>query len=402
MSKITPERISGDIIISTPVSWQLLGILTLLVLIFSIIFVCNVDYSRIELVNGIIAPDKGVTAIVPSRTGVITNTFFSDAQHVAAGDPLVTIRVEEDSAVGGSAAEKMVAALERQNLNTSAQLDAARSAAVAQQSQVTAELLGMQAESSQIQSQLLIQEELIRSAKEEMRRSNELAATGFNSKRDVTSKQELLFIRQQQLSQLEQLLSAKKFSIQEAERRSKYLAAQARSQAAALESLKSQTEGQEALARTAGSYVIRAAVGGTISSMNFHLGQVVSPNDQLATIIPDGARLRIDLAIPSHAIGMVQPGQNVRMSIDAFPADRFGSLNGVILSVSQQSIKMLDSSHNQIVAYPVHVNLPVSEMNIFGHPRPLLSGMTVTARIVTQKQNLFTWLFEPFFAVQRR
>jgi membrane fusion protein len=38
----------------------------------------------------------------------------------------------------------------------------------------------------------------------------------------------------------------------------------------------------------------------------------------------------------------------------------------------------------------------------FGRDQPLLSGMTVTARVQTARRSLFEWLFEPLFAVGRR
>ncbi|HAA93030.1 MAG TPA: secretion protein HlyD, partial [Rhodospirillaceae bacterium] len=49
-------------------------------------------------------PDKGVAAIIPTRTGTITDVFVDDGDRVAKGATLVAIRAEEDSASGLSAA----------------------------------------------------------------------------------------------------------------------------------------------------------------------------------------------------------------------------------------------------------------------------------------------------------
>jgi membrane fusion protein len=38
----------------------------------------------------------------------------------------------------------------------------------------------------------------------------------------------------------------------------------------------------------------------------------------------------------------------------------------------------------------------------FGRYQPLQPGMTLTARIVTEKRSLLRWLFEPIYAVRNR
>jgi membrane fusion protein len=38
----------------------------------------------------------------------------------------------------------------------------------------------------------------------------------------------------------------------------------------------------------------------------------------------------------------------------------------------------------------------------FRRKQSLLAGMTLSARIVTRKQTLLEWLFEPIYAVNRR
>jgi membrane fusion protein len=50
----------------------------------------------------------------------------------------------------------------------------------------------------------------------------------------------------------------------------------------------------------------------------------------------------------------------------------------------------------------VTVELEQPSVAAYGRREPLVSGMTLTARIVTEKQSLLQWLFEPLFAVQRR
>jgi membrane fusion protein len=48
------------------------------------------------------------------------------------------------------------------------------------------------------------------------------------------------------------------------------------------------------------------------------------------------------------------------------------------------------------------VKLDTEAVTAFGRSEPLVSGMTLSARIVTEKQSLLEWLFEPLYAVRRR
>jgi membrane fusion protein len=52
--------------------------------------------------------------------------------------------------------------------------------------------------------------------------------------------------------------------------------------------------------------------------------------------------------------------------------------------------------------YLVSVELQEPWVRAFGRRQPLLPGMTLTARIVTERQSLLEWLFQPVFAVRNR
>ncbi|MBA4768623.1 MAG: secretion protein HlyD, partial [Porphyrobacter sp.] len=52
--------------------------------------------------------------------------------------------------------------------------------------------------------------------------------------------------------------------------------------------------------------------------------------------------------------------------------------------------------------YPVVVDIDNPEVVAFGRREQLVPGMSLTARIITEKQSLIEWLFEPLFAVRRR
>ena len=157
-------------------------------------------------------------------------------------------------------------------------------------------------------------------------------------------------------------------------------------------------------ANTAGSraYVLRAPVAGRVTALTARIGQPATAQTPLMTIVPAGSVLRAELSVPSAAIGFVKPGQTVRLAIDAFPYQRFGTVNGRIQTVAASPVSMTAQNGSTVSVYPVIVTLDDSAVTAFGRREPLVSGMSLTARIVTEKQSLLQWLFEPLFAVRRR
>ena len=84
------------------------------------------------------------------------------------------------------------------------------------------------------------------------------------------------------------------------------------------------------------------------------------------------------------------------------PYQRFGTVTARISEISSAVIPKATAEGVTVPVYLVTANCSQSWVPAFGRRQPLLPGMTLTARIVTKKQTLFEWLFEPLFAVSRR
>lgn len=396
------NRLSGDVAIAVPVAWQSIGFLIFGGVATGVLFLSLASYSRVETVTGTITPDTGVSSIVPTRPGVIAALSVRDGQNVLAGVELATIRAEEDGAAALSPAALVEAAIVRQDASLAAQSEAAQASAVAQGSQLAAQRSGLVAEITQLQSQITTQQALIASAQKDLDRARTIADRGFISGRDLQVREETLLARQQGLSQLEQSLAAKRAALSENERSTAQISAQARAQTASLSATRAQVAQQAASTAGARSYVLRAPVAGRITAFTARVGQPASPQGQLMAIVPAGSKLRAELAVPSAAIGFVKRGQQVRLAIDAFPYQRFGTVTGTVQTVSASAVNAQGPNGSTIAVYPVTVALDTASIAAYGRNESLVSGMSLTARIVTEQQSLLEWLFEPLFAVRRR
>lgn len=396
------DRLDGETFIAIPTSWRAVTYLLFASLVTVLMFLFFGTYSRVEITSGTIVPDAGIAPVVATRAGVIVEMIVVDGESVSAGTPLATVRAEEEGNAAVSAGALVEAAIARQDANLAIQANSSAAAAQAQVSQLAVQQEGLIAEIKQLQLQQEAQRSLINSAKDDLDRAKSIATRGFISGRDLQIREETLLSRQQGLAQLEQALAGKRAALADSERAEAQVNAQTRAQLASLEASRAQVAQQAASTAASRSYALRAPVAGRVTALTARLGQPVSPQSQLMAIVPEGSRLTAELAVPSAAIGFVKPGQDVRLALDAFPYQRFGTVKGRIRTVPASTVNTKAPNGATIPVYPVIVDIEAPRVSAYGRDEPLVAGMSLTARIITEKQSLLEWLFEPLFAVRRR
>ena len=164
-------------------------------------------------------------------------------------------------------------------------------------------------------------------------------------------------------------------------------------------------ERQKAEAQGQQAQVLTAPIAGHVTALQAAPGQIVDPAKPLLTLLHDGASLLAELFVPSRAIGFVEPGQRVRLMVDAFPYQRFGTIGGSVETVSQAVL-----SPNEVIgrttltepAYRVTVRLDRQAIDAFGRRVALQPDMTLKADIVLEGRSLLAWLFEPLLSVRGR
>lgn len=396
------DRLTGEVSVAVPLAWQAVGYLMFGGIAIAATFTALASYSRIETVGGSIVPDAGVSLVLPTRAGTVSEIPIRDGQLVAAGTPLIRIRAEEDSPGGGSTLATVASAIARQDSSLALQLAAVDAATRSERMQLEAQRGGLAAEIAQLQSQLIYQQRLVAAGREDIERTRDVAANGFISARDMRLRDENLISREQSLSQITQALAAKRAALAQADRSAAGMSAQGTAQSAAIAASRAQVA--QVAANTDGSrgYVIRAPFRGRVSAMTAKVGQQVAGQSPLMTIVPEGSVLRAQLAVPTSAIGFVKAGQEVRLAVDAFPYQKFGIITGRVLAVPESAIPQLGANGATVAVYPVTVALSRAAVKAYGRREALLPGMSLTARIVTNKQTLLEWLFEPLFAVGKR
>lgn len=396
------NRLHGDVSISLPVSWQLIGYGLLAMLIAATAFLFMGSYSRVETVAGQIEPDLGAAQIIPSRAGIVTRITVREGEQVPSASPLVSVRVEEIERAGSTGPGQVLTALGEQDAQLVAQVRSTMAGAGATRQRLAAQIAGVKAEMAALDQQIVSQHRLVEVAQGDYDRSQTIASKGFLSKRDLQTREETLLGRQQQLASLVQARADKQASLMEAARSIDEAGRSAQAAAAGIAGDRASVAQRRFDVEASRGYTLTAPIAGVVTAVTARIGQTAQINAPLMTIVPAGARLEAQLYVPTQAAGFLSVGQEVHLQVDAFPFTRFGSVSAVISRISSAAINRATVNGQSVPVYLVIASIQRPKIYAFGRFHHLQPDMTLTARIITEKRSLAEWLFEPILAVRAR
>ncbi len=391
------QKLQGNVNMALPISWQVIGLLLFASILAAAVFLSLASYSRIETISGEISPNTGITQIIPRRLGVIEWVEIADGEFVSEGDILV--KIDTDVAQEGGVTESQTL-LDTLNVRESVIKVQQRQVALAASenlSQSRARILGLQADLAGLQEQISVQEGLVTSARDQLDQAKKIAKGGFISTRDIRVREETYLARRQQLTQLRQTSALRQASIEEARRAAKQASASSKGEVAALESQLIDTVQRKNSVSASKSYQIAAPVSGQVTALTANIGQVVSPQAPIMSIIPRFSKLEAKLYAPTEAVAYLDVGNEVTVKIA-----QLGSVRAEITQIARAPVVQSDANGVPVAAYVVTAKLSRNYVKASGKNERLLAGMALTASIQTRKQSLVRWLFEPLFEVQER
>lgn len=313
------------------------------------------------------------------------------------------MRAEERLLGGGTEPNLIANSLRDQGRDLALQGTQQLAASRADQARLQEQMRAFGREVDSLRRQRADQLTLLNSARSAYDDTNRIAQRGFISRRDLQAREAEVLSRRQQLEQLDQAIFAKEAELTTTRKAIEQTGASAQSQASATRVGLSALKREAASALLAKGYVLVSPFDGVATAVSARSGQMADPRKGLMMIIPNGARPKVELQIPSSAIGFIAPEQEVRIAVDAFPYQQFGTLVGRVEKVSLAAdTGPGEDGKATAPSYLVTVDLPQMGIVAFGKLQPLRPGMSITARIVTERRSLLQWLFDPLLAVSRR
>ncbi len=159
---------------------------------------------------------------------------------------------------------------------------------------------------------------------------------------------------------------------------------------------------------------LRAPIDGSVQQLRVaSVGSVVTPAQQLLSIVPSDDRIEIEAIVENRDVGFIEAGQPVELKIDAYPFTTYGLAKGKVLTIDRDaepaptptsqsaegSQRMADEVQNvessERLVYTAHIAIDRASLNIDGRPAPLLPGMSVRAEIATGHRRIIDYILAP-------
>jgi membrane fusion protein len=371
----------------------------------AVIFVSMASYARKATVTGWLVPDQGLIRATASSGGFILSLGVKEGDRIEQGAKLAEIRIAADTAAG-NVGEQAIAQLRAEAEAAKAKAQSQIERLDAESVQGAARLGKLRDELHEVQMQAELQDQRVHLARQEAKRSEDLASRGLLSLRDRDARRGAVLSAEQEMATQRRLISSTERDIADVTARLSAIVIEKATAAAESRAAEANLEQRMNDAEAHRVQFVLSPVAGRVAALPVAAGQPISPGGTVAVVIPDGARLEAELLAPSSAAGFIRPGQETRLMLQAFPHQRFGTVKGSIKTISRTVLGPTEISIPGLKieepVFRIRVALAREDIHAYGEAIPLQPGMLLTADVVFDRRSLIRWLFDPLFAVAER
>ena len=392
-------------------SW-LVGVFSALFFILILTGIIFGQYTRrIEVDGEIISRQQAITLFSPQQ-GLITRAFLQAGQRVKKDDPIYEIDVSRTTS-NGKVSQRGAEAINQQLFLTSQIMEK-----IAQNKQASLNSLRQQLtryREAYAQSQKLVGSASrgLKDMRNSMGNYDDYLRRGLINKEQFNNQRYLFYQQQSSWQSLNTQLIQESLQIINIETEIATKSADFDNQYAEYAVKCSELQRQLAEVNASGTLIITAPEDGSVENMVYTEGQMVSPGDSLAQLMPGGKPdFQLVLWLPDSSVPYVSSGDKVNLRYEAYPYEKFGQFPGHIQSVSQipASMKELSMYSSIAPANPAapgqayYKTLVALDRDSLTHPDKTLSwsnGMKAKTTLFLEKRPLYQWILSPYYDIRR-
>jgi len=114
---------------------------------------------------------------------------------------------------------------------------------------------------------------------------------------------------------------------------------------------------------------------------------VLADGATILSIVPtDG--LKAEIFVPNKDIGFVKIGQSAKIRVDAFPANRYGEIDGTVKLIGADALP--PSRSVNFFHYPIDIELKTSWIDNKELKIPLRSGMSISSNLIIRDKRIIS------------
>ncbi|MDC3021096.1 HlyD family type I secretion periplasmic adaptor subunit [Paracoccaceae bacterium] len=138
---------------------------------------------------------------------------------------------------------------------------------------------------------------------------------------------------------------------------------------------------------------IRSPVDGVINLINYTTADAyISTGEVLLEIVPTGSKLIVETKIDPKDIADIVIGQEVKVSLTAYDASKFGRIDGNVDSISADAISNQQTGEQY---YLVDVSMSGTLYEDNGDEVIILPGMVATIDVLSGKRTILDYFWQP-------
>ena len=404
----------GGVVLAPRLSFRLFALFATCAAVAVLLLLFLAHYTRTARLEGWLQPQQGVARVHTARSGVVTSVLVGEGQQVRRGDPLLMLSDETHSAAFGATQSSITGRLQERRDSLLREKRSLESLLDQQRRSAASRIAVLRHEEQRLEQDIALLGQRVEIA----RRAEQLHLVqyqeGFISDMRLQQVQSELLEQQTRRSAAERahLVATRERMTLEADRAE--LPIRSAQQIAALDRSVAEIDQQLAQAEASRELVVTAEQDGTVTAVQAVKGALAQPGEALMMIVPPQSELEAHLYGRSEAIGFVEPGQTVRLRFDAYPFQRFGQYDGVVVSVSRAALEPSELperlSRQEVAATPgaglalyrVTVRLASQSVMAYGQPRPLQPGMALEASVTLERRALYEWILDPLYTLSGR
>lgn len=402
------SRALGEVIIARPPSAKILTAFSASVGAALLAIFTMGSYTQHASVVGRLIPQGGIAKVSSPSPGTIKKKHVADGQPVKAGDTLYVISGERRDGSGNATLATVIEHISVRRHQLLQELSALEHSQLIELRQWRQRLASQLQEIAKYDDLISAQRKLVILARDNANRYRRLAAMRAVSTEQADIAQADFHEKQSRLYTLERdrlIVSRAKTDSEETLASMPHKHQQERSQISRTLAEVSQELAENEAVR---EFTVVAPIDGTATSVIAHVGQRITDNKPLMSIIPHDQPLEAHLYVQSHAVGHLKTGAPVRLRYHAFPYQSYGMPLGHIVSVSgvsspHEEISDISSYHQSIEGplYLVKVRLQRQAVaDVRGEAHPLRAGMLLDANVARETRRLYEWAFVPLYRLR--
>lgn len=393
------ERRHGRPIARLPRAWLWLAVFGAVFCGVLLVFAATVDYARKESARGWLVAEEGIVRIAHGGSAVIASVLHRAGEAVSRGDVIAYLSPAEASGDGGRAASRIHGLL-RDELDEIARRETlAHEQFAADLDALAAQVRGLDRELVALADQRRGQRARVSRSREKLSRLESARRGGAIAEIDLLRQRDEFAAQQQSLARLAQEQDRLERERAGLQARRERLASELETRLSQLGSLGNEVRLRLARHESDQLVPLASPIDGTLATLDLVAGNTIGPGQLLATVMPERSSLVADVYVPTRAVGMIRPGQAVRLRYDAFPPERFGVATGVVASVDDFVLLPEDVPSSFRVAeatYRVRVRLDAPHVTDRRGRHALKPGMLLVADVVLESRSILEWVSARF------